>query len=99
MRRVLHQPPGRALIRYVRTASVAGIGAGIVVVSACGAQTATESSGGGTVTVNIGYQSKTINTVTAGTLLREHGIFEDKLGQLGEETGVDYAVEWLEANR
>ncbi len=28
--------------------------------------------------VTIGYQSKTINTVTAGTLLREQGYFEEQ---------------------
>ena len=37
----------------------------------------------------IGYQSKTINTVTAGTLLRDLGYFEDRLKELG-----DYKVEW-----
>ena len=37
----------------------------------------------------IGYQSKTINTVTAGTLLRDLGYFEDRLEELG-----DYEVEW-----
>jgi NitT/TauT family transport system substrate-binding protein len=37
----------------------------------------------------IGYQSKTINTVTAGTLLRERGYFEKRLAELG-----DYKVEW-----
>lgn len=37
----------------------------------------------------IGYQSKTINTVTAGTLLRDLGYFEERLEELG-----DYKVEW-----
>jgi NitT/TauT family transport system substrate-binding protein len=40
--------------------------------------------------VVIGYQSKTINTVTAGTLLRELGYFEDRL----EEIDPDLSVEW-----
>ncbi|NYJ00614.1 NitT/TauT family transport system substrate-binding protein [Nocardioides thalensis] len=40
--------------------------------------------------VTIGYQSKTINTVTAGTLLRELGYFEDKL----EEIDPDLEVDW-----
>ncbi|MBB5077464.1 ABC transporter substrate-binding protein [Nonomuraea endophytica] len=35
----------------------------------------------------VGYQSKTINTVTAGTLLRELGYLEKRLGD-------GYAVEW-----
>ena len=37
----------------------------------------------------VGYQSKTINTVTAGTLLRDLGYFEKRLEDLG-----DYEVEW-----
>ena len=40
--------------------------------------------------VTIGYQSKTINTVTAGTLLRERGYFEKAL----EEVDPDLSVEW-----
>ncbi len=38
----------------------------------------------------IGYQSKTINTVTAGTLLRDLGYFEERL----EEIDPDLEVEW-----
>ncbi|MBP2707731.1 ABC transporter substrate-binding protein [Microbispora sp. RL4-1S] len=44
-------------------------------------------AGGGRETVVIGYQSKTINTVTAGTLLRGLGYFEKQLGD-------GYRVEW-----
>lgn len=44
--------------------------------------------------VTIGYQSKTINTVTAGTLLRARGYFEQRLAELGEKTGKNYRVEW-----
>lgn len=40
--------------------------------------------------VTIGYQSKTINTVTAGTLLREKGFFEERL----REIDPDLEVEW-----
>ncbi|MEE1830624.1 ABC transporter substrate-binding protein [Streptomyces sp. SP17KL33] len=47
---------------------------------------------GGTVTVTVGYQSKTINTVTAGTLLRSLGYFEDELNALGGKT--TYKVDW-----
>ncbi|MGA4792424.1 ABC transporter substrate-binding protein [Nocardia sp. AB354] len=46
------------------------------------------------VTVDIGYQSKTINTVTAGTLLRDRGTFEAKLDALSKTTGVKYKVAW-----
>ncbi len=66
-----------------------------ITASACGSDSSDASSGdGGSVTVTIGYQSKTINTVTAGTLLRELGYFEEELAALGEETGTDYSVEW-----
>ncbi|MEC3913932.1 ABC transporter substrate-binding protein [Nocardia sp. CDC160] len=51
-----------------------------------------ENSGGGdTVKVVIGYQSKTINTVTAGTLLKAKGFLENRLNALG---GKKYRVEW-----
>lgn len=41
-------------------------------------------------TVVVGYQSKTINTVTAGTLLRAQAYFEKRL----EATGKKYTVKW-----
>ncbi|QKW08510.1 ABC transporter substrate-binding protein [Streptomyces sp. NA04227] len=47
-----------------------------------------------TVTVTVGYQSKTINTVTAGTLLRSLGAFEKELKALGKRDGKTYKVEW-----
>lgn len=47
-----------------------------------------------TVTVNVGYQSKTINTVNAGTLLRDSQEFEKALARLGAETGKKYRVVW-----
>ncbi|MFG2622224.1 ABC transporter substrate-binding protein [Streptomyces sp. NPDC048507] len=47
-----------------------------------------------TVTVTVGYQSKTINTVTAGTLLRSLGYFEQELAARGEREGVTYRVDW-----
>lgn len=47
-----------------------------------------------TVVVNVGYQSKTINTVNAGTLLRDRGEFEKALNQLGKSTGKKYRVVW-----
>ncbi|MCC8246683.1 ABC transporter substrate-binding protein [Saccharothrix luteola] len=46
------------------------------------------------VPVVVGYQSKTINTVTAGTLLRELGHFERRLADLGARTGKKYEVVW-----
>ncbi|MGW7088908.1 ABC transporter substrate-binding protein [Streptomyces sp. NPDC054871] len=57
----------------------------------CGGASADDS---GTVTVTIGYQSKTINTVTAGTLLRSLGYFERELAARGKREGVTYKVKW-----
>ncbi|MEU5881629.1 ABC transporter substrate-binding protein [Spirillospora sp. NPDC047279] len=52
------------------------------------------SSGGDSVRVVVGYQSKTINTVTAGTLLRSLGYFEKRLNALGRSEGTTYSVVW-----
>ncbi|MDH6488114.1 ABC transporter substrate-binding protein [Streptomyces sp. SAI-127] len=57
--------------------------------TACGSAQAGDSS---TVTVTVGYQSKTINTVTAGTLLRSLGYFEKQLNSLHD--GHTYKVDW-----
>ncbi|GAA2795834.1 ABC transporter substrate-binding protein [Saccharopolyspora taberi] len=46
------------------------------------------------VEVVVGYQSKTINTVTAGTLLRATGFLERRLDELGRRTGKRYSVSW-----
>ncbi|WIX87238.1 ABC transporter substrate-binding protein [Amycolatopsis sp. DG1A-15b] len=46
------------------------------------------------VDVVIGFQSKTINTVTAGTLLRSLGYFEQRLADLGKRDGKRYHVTW-----
>ncbi|MGW1779004.1 ABC transporter substrate-binding protein [Streptomyces sp. NPDC002143] len=51
-----------------------------------------EAGSGSTVTVTVGFQSKTINTVTAGTLLRSLGYFEKQLNALGD--GTTYKVDW-----
>ncbi|MEU4172519.1 ABC transporter substrate-binding protein [Streptomyces sp. NPDC026665] len=57
----------------------------------CGGS-ASAGGDGSTVTVTVGYQSKTINTVTAGTLLRSLGAFEDELDALHD--GHTYKVDW-----
>jgi NitT/TauT family transport system substrate-binding protein len=59
--------------------------------AACGGNAA-GAGDGSTVTITIGYQSKTINTVTAGTLLRSLGSFEKELNALGDRT--TYKVNW-----
>ncbi len=46
------------------------------------------------VNVVVGYQSKTINTVTAGTLLRAQGYFEHRLADVTKRTGTKYHVVW-----
>ncbi|MCT7659728.1 hypothetical protein [Mycobacterium deserti] len=38
----------------------------------------------------IGYQSRTINTVIAGTLLRAQGYLERRLDDIGTRTGTVY---------
>ncbi|MEV6772494.1 ABC transporter substrate-binding protein [Nocardia sp. NPDC051030] len=54
-----------------------------------------ENTGGGdTVKLVIGYQSKTINTVTAGTLLKAKGFLEQRLEALTKGGGPKYQVEW-----
>lgn len=63
-----------------------GIGAGCSLDS--GSHTADE------VTVVVGYQSKTINTVTAGTLLRARGYLEKRLAEITSRTGTKYVVKW-----
>jgi NitT/TauT family transport system substrate-binding protein len=59
--------------------------------TACGGNAAAGGDGSA-VTVTVGYQSKTINTVTAGTLLRSLGYFEKQLNALGD--GKTYKVKW-----
>ncbi|KXO91270.1 ABC transporter substrate-binding protein [Tsukamurella pseudospumae] len=58
----------------------------ILAVSACSLQ---PSSDGAARTLVVGYQSKTINTVTAGTLLRAKGFLEKRLAPLGK-----FHIDW-----
>ncbi|HEX3784090.1 MAG TPA: ABC transporter substrate-binding protein [Pseudonocardiaceae bacterium] len=53
-----------------------------------------DANAANTVDIVVGYQSKTINTVTAGTLLRSLGYFEQQLAVLGRRTGKKYTVTW-----
>ncbi|UBU17895.1 ABC transporter substrate-binding protein [Nonomuraea gerenzanensis] len=61
--------------------------AALALLAAAGCSVAGAAGGTGKIKVVIGYQSKTINTVTAGTLLRSLGYLEQRLGDR-------YAVEW-----
>lgn len=73
--------------------TAAGAAALLLPLAGCGTSSG-DGDGGGTVTVHVGYQSKTINTVTAGTLLRSRGYFEDELTALGRRDGTTYKVDW-----
>ncbi|MEE6177512.1 ABC transporter substrate-binding protein [Mycobacterium sp. 050134] len=61
-------------------------------ISGCSLESLSQSSG--VVDVVVGYQSKTINTVTAGTLLRAQGYLEHRLADITARTGTKYAVRW-----
>lgn len=63
------------------------LAAAIVLMAVAGCSVAGTAAESGTKKVVIGYQSKTINTVTAGTLLRSLGYLEKRLGD-------GYTVEW-----
>jgi NitT/TauT family transport system substrate-binding protein len=49
---------------------------------------------GNAINVVVGYQSKTINTVTAGTLLRAQGYLEHRLADLTKRSGTKFHVVW-----
>jgi NitT/TauT family transport system substrate-binding protein len=84
--------PGRTRWRPLLAALLLPLTALTACSSAAGPDAA--SGAGSAVTVTVGYQSKTINTVTAGTLLRSLGTFEQRLQALGERTGTTYRVQW-----
>ncbi|MGE2835008.1 ABC transporter substrate-binding protein [Mycobacterium sp. SMC-4] len=75
-----------------RTLATVLVAATVIPLAACSLDSAAQSDD--TVRVVVGYQSKTINTVTAGTLLRAKGFLEQRLADAGESSGVDYVVEW-----
>ncbi|OBJ26595.1 ABC transporter substrate-binding protein [Mycobacterium colombiense] len=76
--------------RAIRLASV--VIAIAALTSGCSLESLSQSSG--VVNVVVGYQSKTINTVTAGTLLRAQGYLEHRLADITTRTGTKYAVRW-----
>ncbi len=53
-----------------------------------------QSQSDDTVNVVVGYQSKTINTVTAGTLLKAKGFLEQRLADVSNTSGKKYNVQW-----
>jgi NitT/TauT family transport system substrate-binding protein len=78
----------RTAVTVTTTTALAAL---LLPLTACGGS-ADADGDGSTVTVTVGYQSKTINTVTAGTLLRSLGYFEKNLNALGD--GRTYKVNW-----
>ena len=73
---------------------LAAMAAGLTVAATgCSLDSANQSAGN-VVNVVIGYQSKTINTVTAGTLLRAQGYLERRLADITTRTGTKYNVTW-----
>ena len=73
---------------------LAAVAAGLTIAaSGCSLDSASQSSGN-VINVVIGYQSKTINTVTAGTLLRAQGYLERRLNDITTRTGTKYDVTW-----
>src|SRR5581483_4222361 len=73
----------RPMVRLASAATVFGVAA-----AGCALDSA------GAVDVVVGYQSKTINTVTAGTLLRAQGFLEHRLADITKRTGTKYRVVW-----
>src|SRR3984885_12800688 len=78
--------------RVTKLLSLAVTVVAVAAASGCSLESLSESSG--VVNVVIGYQSKTINTVTAGTLLRAQGYLEHRLADITTRTGTRYAVRW-----
>lgn len=68
--------------------------AAALLAAATACSTASADGSGGAVEVVVGYQSKTINTVTAGTLLRAQGYLERRLAEQGAKDGRSYKVVW-----
>jgi NitT/TauT family transport system substrate-binding protein len=82
------------MIMRKRLIRLAALAAGLTVAATgCSLDSASQSSGN-VVNVVIGYQLKTINTVTAGTLLRAQGYLERRLGDITTRTGTKYNVTW-----
>lgn len=73
-----------------RTLSLAILLGLLATTSAC----STSAASGKDVQVTIGYQSKTINTVNAGTLLRSLQFLEKRLQAVGRKNGKTYTVIW-----
>jgi sulfonate transport system substrate-binding protein len=80
--------------RTHRRAALAALAATLLLAPLGACAEAPGEASDGAVEIVVGYQSKTINTVTAGTLLRANGWFEQRLDELGRRDGTDYEVVW-----
>ncbi len=80
-------------MRALRSTAVFAVAASLTpaLLSGCGGASDAAASGEAVV---VGYQSKTINTVTAGTLMRSLGTFQQRLDELGARTHKRYRVVW-----
>ncbi|GAA4603377.1 NitT/TauT family transport system substrate-binding protein [Actinoplanes octamycinicus] len=76
----------RGAAKFSRAAG-AGIAALVLALSA-GCTVAGNAAEDGAEVLVVGYQSKTINTVTAGTLLRAQGFLEKRLAETGRKVSV-----------
>ncbi|MDT5340685.1 MAG: sulfonate transport system substrate-binding protein [Mycobacterium sp.] len=74
--------------------TIAALLAAVVTLTASSCSLDSTSQSADTVNVVVGYQSKTINTVTAGTLLKAKGFLEKRLADIGKSTGKKYDVQW-----
>src|SRR5215471_1096516 len=83
-----------ALPAAMRRVSKAAAALAVLAAGLSGCTVAGHAATAGTVNVVIGYQSKTIDTVTAGTLLRSLGYFTQQLTALSRQTGRHYSVSW-----
>ncbi|RAV15690.1 ABC transporter substrate-binding protein [Mycolicibacterium sp. GF69] len=73
---------------------LAALAAGLTIAASGCSLDSASTSAGDVVDVVVGYQSKTINTVTAGTLLRAQGYLERRLSDITDRTGIEYNVTW-----
>ena len=68
--------------------------AAALVMATAGCSLGSKPQAAGEVNVVVGYQSKTINTVTAGALLRAKGFLEKRLDDITKRSNVKYNVQW-----
>ncbi len=68
--------------------------AAALVLTSAGCSLDSKAPAAGEVNVVVGYQSKTINTATAGALLKAKGFLEQRLADITKRTNVRYTVQW-----